>query len=147
MKFKFFSWTSMIFFMIMKNVWISMIFFNSCGYPVNDNWTIEKKLQQNSNLIQNRSNIKGGNTLDCLDQYTCSELSVKQSGLYNSLGIQVRVEDGDGETARPVKQSRCSWLSGGYVAVIYFLKCWNQKFWLLKLNFTLKVMVNHLPKQ
>ena len=29
-------------------------------------------------------------------------------------------EDGDHETVRPVKQSRYSWVSGGYMVVMYF---------------------------
>ena len=46
--------------------------------------------------------------------------TVKQSGQWNSLGIWAHAEDEDHETVRPMKQSRYSWLSGGYVVVMYF---------------------------
>ena len=45
---------------------------------------------------------------------------VKQSGLWNSLGIEVCTDDGDHKTVRPVKQSRYSWPYGGYMVVMYF---------------------------
>ena len=47
--------------------------------------------------------------------------TVKQLGLWNSLGIYVHADDGGHETIRPVKQSRYSWLSGGYAVVLNFL--------------------------
>ena len=52
--------------------------------------------------------------------YVQSVETVKQAGAWNSLGIEVHVEDGDHETITPVKQSRYSWLSGGYKVVICF---------------------------
>ena len=51
--------------------------------------------------------------------YVQSVETVNQSGLWNSLGIDVRLENGDHETHRPVKQSRYSWLSGGYMVIMY----------------------------
>ena len=38
-------------------------------------------------------------------------------------------EDWDHERVGPVKQSRYSWLPGGYMVVIYFQYLWNQKIW------------------
>ena len=72
--------------------------------------------------------------------------TVKWSGPWSSLGILVHAEDGDHETVRPMMQSMYSWLSGGYVVVMYFLQWWHRKFWLFKLNLTLKVKVNRPPK-
>ena len=48
--------------------------------------------------------------------------TVKQSGPWSNLGIWAHAEDGDCETVRPMKQFRYSWLSGGYVVVMYFEK-------------------------
>ena len=53
--------------------------------------------------------------------YMQSVENVKQSGPWNSLGIEICAEDGDHETVRPVKQSsRYSWLPGGYMVDMYF---------------------------
>ena len=46
--------------------------------------------------------------------------TVKYLGPWNGLGILVHAEDGAHEAVRPVKQSKYSWLSGGYVVVMYF---------------------------
>ena len=56
--------------------------------------------------------------------------TVKQSGPWNSLGIWAHAEDGGCETVRPMKQSRYSWLSGGYMVVMYFQlwKTWKFDF-------------------
>ena len=48
----------------------------------------------------------------------CKQISVlrlKQSWPWNNLGKLVHAEDWENETVRHVKQSRYSWLSGGYV--------------------------------
>ena len=51
--------------------------------------------------------------------------TVTQSGPWNSLGIWAHAEDGGCETVRPMKQSRYSWLYGGYVfPVVKNLKIW-----------------------
>ena len=44
-----------------------------------------------------------------------------------TVGKWAHTEDGDCETVSPMKQSRYSWLSGGYKVVIYFQwgKTWN----------------------
>ena len=52
--------------------------------------------------------------------YVQSVETVKQSGSRNSLGIKVHAKDGDHETVRPVKHYRYSWLSRGYMVVMYF---------------------------
>ena len=44
--------------------------------------------------------------------------TVKQSVPWNSLGIWAHAEDRDRETVWPMKQSRYSWLSGGYVVPV-----------------------------
>ena len=46
--------------------------------------------------------------------------TVKQSGPWNSLGIWTHAEERDGETVRPMKQSRYSWLSCGYMVAMYY---------------------------
>ena len=50
--------------------------------------------------------LNAENTLGCLDQYTCNMLRLKQSGPWNSLGIQVHAKD------ESMKQSRL-WSSLG----------------------------------
>ena len=45
--------------------------------------------------------------------------AMKQSGPSNSLEIY-EYGEGDHETVRPVKHSMYSWLSGGYVVIMYF---------------------------
>ena len=60
--------------------------------------------------------------------------TVKQSGPWNSLGIWAHAEDGECETVRPVKQSRYSWLSGGYMLVMYFQQEKTSKFDFLSLS-------------
>ena len=93
-----------------------------------------------------KSDVKRWNTLGYLDHHICREWGLWNSRDWNSLGIQVSAEDGDHETVRPVKQSRYSWLSGGYVVVMCFLWWRNRKVKLFKLNLTLKVKVNCLTE-
>ena len=99
----------------------------------------------NPSIYFNKSDGKHGNTLGCLDQCTC-----KVFRLWNSQAMKQYMCRGwrnNHETITSVKQSRYSWLSGGYMVVIYFQQWWNQKIWLFKSNLTLKVKVNCTPKQ
>ena len=74
-------------------------------------WVVHQRERENKKKQERRSRR---NTLGCLDQYMCNMLR-----LWNSLGIWAHAEDGDCETVRPMKQSRYSWLSGGFL-VMYF---------------------------
>ena len=61
-----------------------------------------------------------------------SQETVKQLGLWNSLGIKYR--RGWRVWNRPVKHPRYSWLSGGYMVAMYFQWWWSQTIWYFKSN-------------
>ena len=69
-------------------------------------------------LISNKSDVNA-KIPSARSIYVQHVETVKQSGPWNSLGIWAHAEDGDCETVRPMKQSRYSWLSGGYMVVMY----------------------------
>ena len=96
--------------------------------------------------IQYKSDGKHRNTLGCLDQYTCSG-----SRLWNRQDRETVYDIGICRGWRPRNSQACEavkilmavwWSCGGNV----FLLWWNQKFWLLNSNLTLKIKANRLPK-
>ena len=116
-----------------KPLWITYKQHNSGKYKVSYTalfMFLTSIHQINAMVIFNKSDVKRLNAHGCLDQYTCKRLILWNSQDCNTIYVNKYVQSVETVKHKPLKQSRYSWPSGGYVVFMYFLQSLSQKCWL-----------------